>query len=139
MDIQKVLLVEDNPDDVELTRRVFKQRNAPIELTVAQDGEVALKLLHGNNGHAPITPAFLLLDLNLPKVNGLEVLRQIRAHPETHRTPVIIITGNPDDEAFLEGCSLGVDAYVRKPIDRGQMDAALRQLKLSSMLMGELP
>jgi two-component system response regulator len=136
---QKVLLVEDNPDDVTLTQRAFQKRDGRFDLTVARDGEKALSLLFGNNGHAPFTPAFMLLDINLPKIDGLEVLRQIREHPQTHRIPVVIMTASSADEAFLESYSLGVDAYMRKPIDARQVDAALRQLKLSSLLTGELP
>ena len=139
MEHQKVLLVEDNPDDAELTRRVLQKRDDRLDVTAVEDGETALHLLFGGNGQSPFSPAFLLLDLGLPKIDGLEVLRQVRAHPLTRQTPVIIMTGSSDDEAFLETCSLGVDAYVRKPIDILQIDAAMRQLNLSSLLTGELP
>ena len=136
MERQIALLVEDNPDDVELTRRVLLKSDAHFELTVATDGEAALELLFGRNGHEPFQPSFLLLDLNLPKIDGLEVLRRIRAHLATRLLPVIIMTGSREEEAFLETCSLAVDAYVSKPIDIQQIDVALRQLKLSSLLSG---
>lgn len=135
---QSALLIEDNPDDAALARRTILKSSPNLRLTLAHDGEEALAILFGNAEHEPLSPAFLFLDLNLPKVNGLELLRQIRAHPLTRQTPVIVVTGSSDDEAFLESCSLGVDAYVRKPIDVCQVDAALRQLHLSSLLTGKL-
>ena len=137
MERQNILLVEDNPDDVELTRRALKKTNIHFQMTVVTDGESALNLLLVAEGRNTFHPSFLLLDLNLPKVDGLEVLRRIRAHPETRALPVIIMTGSREEEAFLEGCSLGVDAYVRKPADFQQIDAALRQLQLSSLLAGD--
>jgi CheY-like chemotaxis protein len=136
MERQTILLVEDNPDDVELTRRALLKNDAHFQMTVATDGEAALNLLLGSEDCAAFKPSFMLLDLNLPKIDGLEVLRRIRAHPQTRALPVIIMTGSREEEAFLESCSLGVDAYVRKPIDVLQVDAALRQLKLSSLLAG---
>lgn len=136
MERQFILLVEDNPDDAELTCRALRRNDADVQLTVATDGEAALDILLGGADHPALHPSFLLLDLNLPKIDGLEVLRRIRAHPQTRALPVIIMTGSREEEAFLESCSLGVDAYVRKPVDSMQIDAALRQLKLSSLLAG---
>jgi len=136
MERQSILLVEDNPDDVELTRRALNKNDVDFQMTVATDGEAALDLLFGGAGRAAVQPAFLLLDLNLPKIDGLEILRRLRAHPQTRALPVIVMTGSQEEEAFLESCSLGVDAYVRKPVDIDQIDAALRQLKLPSLLAG---
>jgi two-component system, response regulator len=136
MEQQIILLVEDNPDDVELTRRALLKNDAHFQMTVAADGEAALNLLFGSEDGDSFLPSFLLLDLNLPKIDGLEVLRRIRVHPRTRALPVIIMTGSREEEAFLESCSLGVDAYVRKPVDVRQIDAALRQLRLSSLLAG---
>lgn len=137
MERQLILLVEDSPDDVELTRRALQKTNARFQMTVVTDGEAALNLLFPSEEQDAYQPSFLLLDLNLPKVDGLEVLRRIRAHPKTRALPVIIMTGSREEEAFLESCSLGVDAYVRKPADVRQIDAALRQLQLSSLLAGD--
>ena len=105
MEQQIILLVEDNPDDVELTRRALLKNDAHFQMTVAADGEAALNLLFGSEDGNPFLPSFLLLDLNLPKIDGLEVLRRIRVHPRTRALPVIIMTGSREEEAFLEAAA----------------------------------
>jgi two-component system, response regulator len=131
MEPHSILLVEDNPDDIELALRALAKHESAYSVEVVQDGEEALwRLLEG--GDLPL-PDFLLLDLNLPRVDGMEVLRRLRAEDRTRQLPVIVMTGSTDDEHFLEGLSLGVDAYVRKPVDLNQVHSALRQLGLQDL------
>lgn len=129
MSTHRVLLVEDNPDDVELTLYTIKKYKLDLEVVVARDGEEALARL--TEGPAP---DFVLLDLNLPKVTGMEVLRRLRSDAGLRSMPVIVLTGSKQDEDFLESCCLGVDAYVSKPVDLIQFGRALRQLGLHRMI-----
>jgi CheY-like chemotaxis protein len=130
MEPRTVLLVEDNPDDVELTLRVLR-RHKLVEVTVAKDGEEALKLLE-----AGLTPAFVLLDLRLPKLSGKEVLQRLRTDERTRALRVVVLTASEDDQDYLESFSLGVDAYINKPVDAGKFAGAVRQLGLHSLLAG---
>jgi len=130
MELRRVLLVEDNPDDVELTLRVLR-RHKLVEVTVAKDGEEALKLLE-----AGLAPAFVLLDLKLPKLSGQEVLQRLRADERTRALPVVVLTASQDEQDHLESLSLGVDAYITKPVDAGKFAGAVRQLGLHSLLSG---
>jgi two-component system response regulator len=113
---KSILLVEDNPDDEELTVVALKKSHIANEVVVARDGEEALDYLFATGPHAGSTfiPAVILLDLKLPKIDGLEVLRRLRAHERTRRIPVVILTSSKEQEDVVEGYSLGANSYVRK-------------------------
>jgi two-component system response regulator len=137
----KILLVEDNPDDVALTMRALKSHNITNDVVVAQDGAKALDYLFGADG-SPTTvepPAVVLLDLKLPKVNGLEVLRRIRAEERTRLLPVVILTSSDEERDVIDGYSLGANSYVRKPVDFVEFTQAAKQLGLYWLLMNRPP
>ena len=114
-----ILLVEDNDDDIELTRLAFQQNNFANEIIVKTDGEQALEYLHGEDSeiHTKGLPVFILLDLKLPKVDGLEVLAALKEDKRTHRIPVIILTSSKEEDDVVTGYQLGANSYVRKPVD----------------------
>lgn len=138
-----ILLVEDNLDDVELTLRALKKNNIQNEITVVYDGAEALEYLFGTGKYADrdLTnmPTVILLDLKLPKVDGLEVLRQIRANERTKFLPVVILTSSKQEKDIVNGYSLGVNSYVRKPVDFNQFNEAVRNLGLYWLLLNEVP
>lgn len=137
----KILLVEDNPDDVALTMRALKSHNITNDVVVAQDGAQALDYLFGAKGNAlgDVLPAVVLLDLKLPKVNGLEVLQRIRAHESTRLLPVVILTSSDEERDVIQGYSLGANSYVRKPVDFVEFTEAAKQLGLYWLLMNRAP
>ena len=142
MNSGKILLVEDNPDDVALTLRALKSHNITNDVVVAQDGVQALALLLGAKGSPPRggdLPAVVLLDLKLPKLNGLEVLQRIRADERTRFLPVVILTSSDEERDVLEGYSLGANSYVRKPVDFVEFTEAAKQLGLYWLLMNRAP
>lgn len=132
-----ILLVEDNPDDADLTLRALKKNNIANPILTAQDGAQALELLHGK-GESGL-PAFVLLDLKLPKIDGLEVLRRIRADARTARVPVVILTSSTEKEDLITGYNNGANSYIRKPVDYNQFVAAVKQLGLYWLALNELP
>jgi two-component system, response regulator len=138
-----VLLVEDNPDDVFLTLRAFKMNNMANRVVVARDGVEALEYLFGTGAYAgrdpSVHPGVILLDLKLPKVDGLEVLRQLRADPRTHLVPVIVLTSSDEQRDLVNSYQLGVNSYIRKPVDFVQFVEAVRQLHLYWMVLNEPP
>jgi len=136
-----ILLVEDNPDDELLTRRAFQKNNILNRVVVAHDGAEALELLLGPNASAalPQPPAIILLDLNLPKVSGLEVLQRLRADERTRLLPVVILTSSREEQDLVEGYRLGANSYVRKPVDFGEFLDATRQLGLYWLMLNEAP
>lgn len=136
-----ILLVEDNPNDVALTERALKKANIINKLEVAQDGVEALDYLFGTGKWAgrdlTETPQVVLLDLKLPRVDGLEVLRRIRADKRTQLLPVVILTSSKEERDLLEGYSLGANSYIRKPVSFTQFAEAVRQLGLYWLVLNE--
>jgi CheY-like chemotaxis protein len=143
MEEKVILLVEDNPDDEALTLRAFRKNNIKNKIVVARDGEEALNFLFRRGAHAAHDlhdfPEIVLLDLKLPKVDGLEVLQQIRANPSTRLLPVIILTSSKEEQDLIEGYSRGANSYVRKPVDFNQFIEAVRQLGLYWLVLNESP
>jgi two-component system, response regulator len=138
---QPILLVEDNPDDEALTIRALKKNNILNELVVARDGVAALDYLFGAGPYAgrdlAVMPQVILLDLNLPRIGGLEVLRKIRADERTRFLPVVVLTSSKEDEDIINSYSLGANSYVRKPVDFTQFTDAVKTLGLFWLLMNE--
>ncbi len=141
MDDRMILLVEDNPGDEALTRRAIAKTNIHNAITVARDGAEALDYLFGTGPHdgRPVTPELVLLDLKLPKVDGLEVLRRIRAHPRTGLLPVVILTSSLEEKDVINGYGLGANSYIRKPVDFGQFVESVRQLGLYWLILNQPP
>ena len=141
MNEKVILLVEDNADDEALTLRALQKNKITNEVVVARDGAEALDYLLGTgkqNGR-PITPQVILLDLKLPKVDGLEVLRRMRSEQSTKLLPVVILTSSNEEQDRLRGYNLGANSYVRKPVDFVQFTEAVRQLGLYWLLLNEQP
>lgn len=137
-----ILLVEDNPSDIDLTKRALLKGHIANELVVAEDGEEALEYLFCLGRYAsrdPDPPALTLLDLKLPKVPGLEVLRRIRGDPRTRRIPVVILTSSREEQDVTTGYDLGVNSYIRKPVDFKQFVDAIQQLGLYWLVLNEAP
>jgi two-component system response regulator len=133
--VRPILLVEDNPDDERLTLRALRQGNLANPVVVARNGEAALQRVFSPE---PL-PCVVLLDLKLPKVDGLEVLRQIRASDRTRLLPVVMLTSSSEDRDIIESYSLGANSYVRKPVNIDEFTEAVCQLGLYWVLISELP
>jgi two-component system response regulator len=138
-----ILLVEDNPDDEALTLRAFSKNNIRNPVVVARNGAEALDYLFASGDYAgrdvADLPQVVLLDLKLPKVDGLEVLRQIRADERTELLPVVILTSSREEQDLVEGYRLGANSYVRKPVNFDEFVEAARQLGLYWLLLNEVP
>lgn len=136
-----ILLVEDNPDDEALTLRAFQKCNLTNKVEVARDGVEALDFLFGTGKHAGRDPrdlpAVILLDLKLPKIDGLEVLRRLRADERTQLAAVVILTSSREERDVVEGYRLGANSYVRKPLDFEQFVQAVKNLGLYWLLLNE--
>jgi len=136
-----ILLVEDNPRDAELTLRALKKSNLLNPVVVASDGVEALDYLFARGAHANRAPAamplVILLDLKLPKIDGLEVLKAIRLDPRTKLLPVVILTSSVEEQDLVQGYGLGANSYVRKPVDFVQFIEAVRQLGLYWLMLNE--
>jgi CheY-like chemotaxis protein len=143
MTAKVILLIEDNPDDEVLALRALKKNNIKNEVVVAHDGAEALDYLFGRGAYAQRdlteTPQVILLDLKLPKVDGLEVLRQIRADERTRFLPVVVLTTSKEEQDMLDSYSLGANSYIRKPVDFIQFTEAVRQLGMYWLLLNEVP
>ena len=143
MSRKNILLVEDNPDDVLLTRRALQKNNILNELVVAEDGVEALDYLFGQGAYAGrdvrIQPQVILLDIKLPRMDGIEVLRRIRANESTRLLPVVMLTSSSEERDRLETYSLGANSYIRKPVDFHQFIDAVRQLGLYWLVLNESP
>lgn len=137
-----ILLVEDNRDDEELTLRALKKNNIANEVVVARTGEEALDFLFGTGPNAgrdvTILPQVMLLDLNLPRITGLDVLRSVRADERTRFLPVVVLTSSKEDEDIINSYSLGANSYVRKPVDFTLFSEAVRTLGLFWLLLNEV-
>ena len=138
-----ILLVEDNPDDELLTLRALRKNGVTGEVVVARDGVEALDYLFGTGAHAgrdtSVMPQLILLDLKLPKIDGLEVLRRLRADERSRLLPVVILTSSREQQDMLEGYGLGANSYVRKPVNFEQFVRAVEQLKLYWLILNEAP
>jgi two-component system, response regulator len=138
-----ILLVEDNPDDEALTLRALKKNNIVNEVVVARDGNEALDYMFARGSYsgrdATILPQVVLLDLKLPKIDGLEVLRQLRADTRTKLTPVVILTSSNEEQDRFKGYDLGANSYVRKPVDFNKFIEAVRQLGLYWLVFNKRP
>jgi len=143
MDDKVILLVEDNADDEALTLRALKKNNIKNDVVVARDGVEALDYLLGSGPTAGRpshdVPQLVLLDLKLPRVDGLEVLRRLRADPRTHLLPVVVLTSSKEERDLVNSYSLGANSYVRKPVDFGEFTEAIRQLGLYWLILNEAP
>lgn len=137
-----ILLVEDNPDDEMLTLRALRKSNVANEIVIAHDGVSALDYLFGTGSYAghdsPCTPAIVLLDLKLPKIDGLDVLRRLRADERTALLPVVILTSSDEEQDIIESYRLGANSYIRKPVDFNQFAEAVQQLGLYWLLLNKL-
>lgn len=138
-DRKVILLVEDNPDDIDLTLRAFKKANITNEVVVARDGVEALEYLFATGANATELPQVVLLDLKLPRVDGLEVLQRIRADPRTRFLPVVVLTSSREEQDLLRSYQLGVSSYVQKPVEFSQFMEAARQLGLYWLVLNLSP
>jgi len=138
-----ILLVEDNQDDEELTLRALSRNNITNQVQVVRDGQEALDWLEATGPHAgrdpDDVPALVLLDLKLPKIDGLEVLRRLRANPRTALVPVVILTSSKEDRDRASGYQSGANSYVQKPVDFTQFVDAVRQLGMYWLMLNEPP
>jgi two-component system response regulator len=142
MNTRPILLVEDNPDDEALALRAFAKLNISNKVIVARDGVEALDYLFATGAHAdtsPQLPALVLLDLKLPRIDGLEVLQQIRQNEKTQILPVVILTSSREEQDIVQGYNLGANSYVRKPVDYNEFVQAVSQLGVFWLLLNELP
>lgn len=143
MENKKILLVEDSPDDQELIRMAFEDGHVANEMVIVNDGAQALDYLFGTGAYAgrntSDTPLFILLDLKLPKVNGLEVLQKLRANPRTALVPVVMLTSSDEEKDILDSYRNGVNSYVRKPVDFNQFTEVVKNLKLYWMILNKPP
>ena len=134
-----ILLVEDNPDDADLTVRALAKNNIANKVIIARDGVEALEHLHGLGGRTILRPEIVLLDLKLPRIDGAEVLRRIRADERTRVLPVIILTSSGEESDVMEGYRLGANSYVRKPVDFVEFIDAVRALGLFWLVLNVRP
>jgi two-component system response regulator len=136
----EILLVEDNPKDVELTLHALKKNNLANRVHVARDGQEALDFFFGPaaNGHTP-HPKLVLLDLKLPRVHGLEVLRRLKTDPQTRTIPVVVLTSSTVEKDMVESYNLGVNSYLRKPIDFNEFVASAKTLGMYWLLLNKMP
>jgi two-component system response regulator len=139
----EILLVEDNPDDVELTLHALRKENLANNIHVARDGEEALEFLFCNGVHADrtfeIPPKLILLDLKLPKVDGMEVLRRLKADARTRTIPVVILTSSKEERDLFNGYHLGANSYIQKPVDFDQFRSTVKNVGLYWLVINQPP
>lgn len=141
MRMRTILLVEDREDDIELALRAFQKSKVANEIAVVRDGEQALDYLFARGAYAsrdgaPL-PELMLLDLKLPKIDGIEVLRRVRAEPRTRRLPIVVLTSSNEEQDLLSSYDLGANSFVRKPVDFAQFVEAVTQLGLYWLVLNE--
>ena len=141
-ELKRILLVEDSPHDVELIREALTENHVANEVDVVHDGEAALNNLRGQGDYAargPVAPAVVLLDLKLPKVDGLEVLAEVKADPRMHNVPVVMLTSSREERDLVRSYDLGVNAYVVKPVDFHEFVEAIKGVGLFWGVINEPP
>jgi two-component system response regulator len=138
---RSILLVEDNPDDRALTMRALQKNQMLNPVLIAEDGVEALDMLLGSAAVAPVDPppALVLLDLKLPKIDGLEVLRKVRSDPRTRLMPVVVLTSSKEEQDLVASYRLGANSYIRKPVEFTKFVEAVRQLGLYWLVLNEAP
>jgi two-component system, response regulator len=138
-----ILLAEDNPDDIQLTLRALKKSNIMNDVVVTQDGVETIEYLFGTGKYAgrdtKVLPQVLLLDLKMPKMDGLEVLQRIRSDERTKLLPIVVLTTSSEDKDRVESYKFGANSYVRKPVDFNQFAQAVNQLGLYWLVLNETP
>ena len=138
-----ILLVEDNPSDIGLTQRAFQKNGISNKLVIAEDGQEALDSLFGTGAHAGRTmdemPMVILLDLKLPRIDGFEVLRRLRADSSTRRIPVVILTSSSEEQDIAASYDLGTNSYIRKPVDFHQFADVIKQLGMYWLVTNQPP
>jgi len=143
MDQRIIMIVEDNEDDIELAMRAFKRNHILNEVIVARDGVEAIEYLFGTGAHAGrdlcVMPEVVLLDLKMPRLGGLEVLRRIRADERTKFLPVVVLTSSDEEKDMIDSYHYGVNSYIRKPVDFEQFTEAVRQLSLYWIVLNQCP
>lgn len=143
MNQKPILLVEDNPDDERLTLRAFKKSNIANEVVVARDGVEALDFLFGTGAHAgrdvTLLPQVMLLDLNLPRIGGLDVIKRVRADERTKLLPIVVLTSSKQDEDIVRSYALGANSFVRKPVEFDEFAQAVKTLGLFWLILNEGP
>jgi two-component system response regulator len=137
MNNKPILLVDDNPDDVTFTLRAFRKNNFSNEIVVAADGEQALQILLPEDAVHAFQPSLVLLDIKLPKIDGLEVLRRIRADPRTHSLPVVVLTTSSEDADIASSYRLGANSFVRKPVVFSEFVGAASMLGMYWLLVNQ--
>ncbi|MGM3306911.1 response regulator [Anabaena sp. WFMT] len=134
-----LLIIEDNPDDIELTLLAFEQTGLQENVVIARDGDEAINYLFADNNTSESLPDLILLDLQLPRINGLEVLRRIRADSRTRLLPIVILTTSNEESDRLQGYGLGCNSYIRKPVDYDQFVGVIRQLGMYWLVLNSPP
>lgn len=134
-----ILLVEDNEDDVELTLHALRKENLANHIHVARDGEEALEFLHHNGSSLASPPKLVLLDLKLPKVDGMEVLKQLKSDPRTKHIPVVILTSSKEERDLINGYHLGANSYIQKPVDFAQFRDTVKTAGLYWLVINQPP
>jgi two-component system response regulator len=141
--MRTILLVEDNPDDAELTMRAFAKAKIANQIVHVTDGQEALDYLFSTGAHADrdpeAAPTMVLLDLNLPRLNGLDVLKAMRADPRTRRVPVVMLTSSNEERDLIASYDLGANSFVRKPVDFAQFLEAAQQLGMYWLVLNQQP
>lgn len=135
----EILLVEDNPSDLQLTLRALQKANISNRIHVARDGAEALEFMQGSSTAGDPSPRLILLDLKLPKVDGLDVLRQLKSDPRTQAVPIVVLTSSKEQSDIVESYRLGVNSYIVKPVNFERFSAAVKDLGLYWLLLNQSP